>query len=184
MLGDSSEDSAMYGSNRTVSYPLVDNLPAGAIGWKTMGSDWIGSKSFDQTKSARVIEREALNAGLPAEIAAAMLVNAMAESYLDPKVKGDLMDAKKRFPNQKGFDPSTARYRSIGLFQLYETGVGKGSPWAALVQTTATSTRSRRGNEGFEISDTSRTCSPSTSKALAGAATLTESSRAVGTKGA
>jgi hypothetical protein len=116
----------MYGSNRTVSYPLVDNLPAGAIGWKTMGSDWIGSKSFDQTKSARVIEREALNAGLPAEIAAAMLVNAMAESYLDPKVKGDLMDAKKRFPKQKGFDPSTARYRSIGLFQLYETGVGKG----------------------------------------------------------
>jgi hypothetical protein len=62
---------------------------------------------FDQREQARIIERTARAEGMPDRIIAAMIVNALAESYLDPTAKGD-----------KG--------HSVGLFQLYDKGHGSG----------------------------------------------------------
>jgi hypothetical protein len=109
-----------------LTYPLVDKIPKGVIGTRTMDSSWPGSPVIDQIASARIIEREGKAAGLPPELTAAMIVNARAESNLDPKAKGDRMDSQGRWPANEGFDASTARWRSLGLFQLYENGAGKG----------------------------------------------------------
>lgn len=60
-----------------------------------------------QRAVARVIEREFLAAGFVPEVAAAAIVNAIAESGLNPNAVGD-------------------RGASVGLFQLHERGGGAG----------------------------------------------------------
>jgi tail lysozyme len=60
-----------------------------------------------QREMARVIERELAARGLPAEIIAAAIVNAKAESGLNPTAAGD-------------------GGKSVGLFQLHVNGAGKG----------------------------------------------------------
>jgi hypothetical protein len=61
----------------------------------------------DKREMVRIIEREFLAAGLPLALAAAAVVNAYAESSLNPRAVGD----------------SGA---SVGLFQLHERGAGAG----------------------------------------------------------
>ena len=62
---------------------------------------------IDQVAVAGIIEDEAKKAGLPAAVAAAMIVNALRETRLDPKVVGD-------------------GGHSVGLFQLHDKYHGKG----------------------------------------------------------
>ena len=67
-----------------------------------------------QTKMARLIAREFRRAGLPPEFAAAAIVNAWHESRLDPGI-------------QSAYVADTGvREDSVGLFQLYIYGAGKG----------------------------------------------------------
>lgn len=63
--------------------------------------------SASQRAMAEIIEREFVRAGYPLIVAAAAIVNAYAESGLDPKAVGD-------------------SGRSIGLMQLNERGAGRG----------------------------------------------------------
>jgi hypothetical protein len=66
-----------------------------------------GSFSASQRQMVDVIEAEFRAAGYPQEAAAAAVVNAVAESGLNPRAAGD-------------------GGKSIGLFQLHEKGGGKG----------------------------------------------------------
>lgn len=68
--------------------------------------------SSSQAAMAALIEKEFLNAGFSPLVAAAAVVNAYAESRLDPKAVGD-------------------RSRSVGLFMLNIKGAGAGMSVAA-----------------------------------------------------
>lgn len=72
-----------------------------------MITDRIGKLSAAQRENARIIERVLSAKGVPAEIIAGAVINAMAESSLNPKAIGD-------------------GGNSVGLFQLHRKGGGKG----------------------------------------------------------
>lgn len=91
-----------------------------------------------QRAAASVIEREFLAAGHTAEATAAAIVNALAESGLDPAASGD-------------------SGRSIGLFQLHEKGAGAGLSVAQRkdpVTNTRTILGVVRGNYGKRFRET------------------------------
>jgi len=67
-----------------------------------------------QMEMAKIIEREFRRAGLPPVFAGAAIVNAYYESGLDPGIQSAYV-----------FDTGT-REDSVGLFQLYIHGAGKG----------------------------------------------------------
>lgn len=67
--------------------------------------------SANQIYMAYLIEVEFIKAGLPFSIACAAVINAYAESKLNPNAAGDC---------------GGGRCRSIGLFQLHEAGAGAG----------------------------------------------------------
>jgi hypothetical protein len=68
---------------------------------------YVKTLSANQLYMIYIIEREFLAAGLPLSIACAAVVNAVAESGLNPSAPGD-------------------SGHSIGLFQLHDGGAGKG----------------------------------------------------------
>ena len=70
--------------------------------------------SQQQAEMAQLIAREFKAAGLPSEFGAAAIVNAYYESGLNPGIQSGYVSA------------SGAREDSVGLFQLYINGAGKG----------------------------------------------------------
>lgn len=82
--------------------------PAGSLASEILPA-YQSKLSAKQLEMVGVIDREFAAAGLPFSVACAALVNAMAESGLNPNAAGDCGGGK---------------CRSIGLFQLHEAGGG------------------------------------------------------------
>jgi hypothetical protein len=89
-------------------FPTLFEPPAPGTGFAGASlADRAVGLSAEKCEMVRVIEREFLAAGLPVGLAAAAVVNAYAESGLNPRAVGD-------------------GGASVGLFQLHERGAGAG----------------------------------------------------------
>jgi hypothetical protein len=82
-------------------------MPGASKNKSNAGAQLMQRTNASQNEAISIIQSEFLNAGYPMSIAQAAVVNAKAESNLNPSAVGD-------------------GGKSIGLFQLHESGGGKG----------------------------------------------------------
>jgi hypothetical protein len=95
---------------------------SGAFGASGSLADRVVGVSAEKREMVRIIEREFLAAGLPLVVAAAAVVNAFAESGLNPRAVGD-------------------GGASVGLFQLHSKGAGSGMSVAERMDPTTNTRR-------------------------------------------
>lgn len=86
---------------------LFEKLIPGAFKGKSDSDETRQGKNISKNDAMSIIQSEFTNAGYPISIAQAAIVNAKAESNLNPSAVGD-------------------GGKSIGLFQLHESGGGRG----------------------------------------------------------